>query len=142
VWCGPKEDALVLKSRRGFIRLGLERGLNVVPCYTFGETDVLCPDEPKPGSKLFNFQRNMQQVLGLNVDPAMPLFPRQDVPVSTIIGSPLQLPKISQPTEEEVDVWLHRYINALKALHSKYEPQCTSQPKRLRLLEVEETLMP
>lgn len=27
----------------------LMAGLHVVPCYTFGETDVLCPEEPEPG---------------------------------------------------------------------------------------------
>jgi len=40
-FCGPSEDLLVLKSRRGFVELAIENGTPLVPCYSFGETDVL-----------------------------------------------------------------------------------------------------
>jgi len=142
MWCGPKEDSLVLKSRRGFIRLALQRGLPVVPCYTFGETDVLCPPGPVPGSALWSFQRAMQKVVGLNVDPGMPLLPRKDVPVSTVIGTPVMLPTLPDPTTEVVDHWLQVYMHALQTLHTKYEHCCNPECKPLLFLEEGQTAMP
>lgn len=38
--CHSNRDVLVLKQRRGFIRLALENGVDLVPCYCFGATEL------------------------------------------------------------------------------------------------------
>lgn len=70
-FCGPDKDRLVLRSRRGFVRVAIEHGIPLVPCYTFGESDVigLGGGGPSLESRLFKFQNAMQSVLGLNIDP-------------------------------------------------------------------------
>ena len=40
-YCGDhKEIKLVLKRRRGFIKMALENGVDLVPSFSFGETDI------------------------------------------------------------------------------------------------------
>jgi len=122
-FCGPHTDALVLHSRTGFVRLALERGLALVPCFTFGETDVLpFASGVDIDSSLFQFQSSMQKLIGLNVDPRMPLVPIEDYPVWTVVGTPLVVPQIEHPSEEDVQLWLGNYIRALSALHQTHQP--------------------
>ena len=140
-FCAPDEDLLVLRSRRGFVRVAIEHGIPLVPCYTFGETDVICTGGPEPDSGLFRFQNAMQTVVGMNIDPRMPLMPREDVPVCMVVGSPIPMPHDPNPSKELVEHHLQRYMDALFELHKQWQPPGVSV-KPLRFLDESETAMP
>jgi hypothetical protein len=38
--CQPNTDILVLKRRKGFVRLALENGVDIVPVYGYGINDL------------------------------------------------------------------------------------------------------
>ena len=48
----PKEEAVVLKARKGFIKLALQTGADVIPIYFFGNTTVLSTVSWAPIAKL------------------------------------------------------------------------------------------
>lgn len=36
----PKTNYVILNTRKGFVRLAVERGVDLVPCFVFGATDA------------------------------------------------------------------------------------------------------
>lgn len=52
----PGNFTLVLKNRKGFVRLALQHGADLVPAYSFGENDLYQQMDNPEGSKLRKFQ--------------------------------------------------------------------------------------
>jgi hypothetical protein len=50
-----------------------------------------------------------------------PILPRSDIPLHTVVGSPLQLPLIADPTNEEVAHWHAKYMEALTELFDTHK---------------------
>jgi 2-acylglycerol O-acyltransferase 2 len=50
-----------------------------------------------------------------------PFLPRSDVALNTVVGSPLKLPTIAEPTNEEVALWHAKYIAALTEIFDTYK---------------------
>ena len=108
-----KHDRVYIKKRVGFIKLALIHGYDVVPVYVFGENRTY-----------FNVQGNWKMRLKMNSMniPAifvwglsfLPLLPKRDKDGMYIVaGDLLELPKIENPTREEVKLWHDKYIAAL-----------------------------
>lgn len=98
----PGSVDLVLKKRKGFVRLALRAGAAIVPMYLFGENELYDQVELPPGS----WGRRAQDAFKRFTGVAMPLFkgrgilqyswgllPRR-VPLVTVMGDPIDLPKI------------------------------------------------
>lgn len=98
----PGSVDLVLKKRKGFVRLALRAGAAIVPVYSFGENDLYDQVELPEGS----WGRRLQEAFKRHTGVAMPLFrgrgilqyswgllPRR-VPLITVMGDPIDLPKI------------------------------------------------
>ena len=51
--------------------------------------------------------------------PAMPAHKQ----VTTVVGRPIDLPLLEQPTDEQVDHWHGVYLQRLTALFDKYQPE-------------------
>jgi len=52
-----------------------------------------------------------------------PLLPRRDVPLHTVMGKSLQLPRIPEPSPEQVDEWHRIYMQELEALFERHKEQ-------------------
>ena len=123
----PGSTDLVLLSRQGFVRLALQAGAALVPVYGFGEVELFGLVQPTP------LLRALQVALAKVTAFTVPLFygrglwdgvgtlPRR-VPLHTVVGPPLCLPRIADPTPEEVAVWHGRYVSALRDLFNEYAP--------------------
>lgn len=54
--------------------------------------------------------------------------PRSDIDLITVVGKPLQLPKIAHPTEEEVQHYHALYVSTLEQLFETHKKQFAANP--------------
>ena len=55
--------------------------------------------------------------------PLCPLLPRTDVELHTVFGRALELPRIDEPSAEEVAAWHATYVRELTALYDEHKAQ-------------------
>lgn len=125
----PGTADLTLARRKGFVRLALEQGADLVPVYNFGESELF-EQVPNPkGSLLRSIQEKFIRWIGWTV-PAFygrgvfnydcGVLPRR-VPLVTVFGSPVPVEKVENPTREQVDVLHAKYTDALRELYDRYK---------------------
>lgn len=102
----------VMKKRTGFIKYALQHGCRVHPCWTFGESDS---HYTYTGLLKFRLWLNKFGIPAVIVfgNPLLPLLPRPQTSVLTYIGKPILLPKIDDPTKEDVQKWHAEYLKGL-----------------------------
>ncbi|XP_004610886.1 2-acylglycerol O-acyltransferase 2 [Sorex araneus] len=117
----PGAYTLLLKNRKGFVRLALIHGAALVPIFSFGENNLYNQVENTRGSCLRWIQNRLQQLMGIS----LPLFHGRGVfqysfglipyrkPINTVVGKPIEVPKTPNPTQEQVDELHERYIKEL-----------------------------
>ncbi|CAF1556134.1 unnamed protein product [Rotaria sp. Silwood1] len=125
------EYILTLKNRKGFIKVALENGANLVPVFSFGENDLYGQISNPRGSKLRSIQIFLQKKMGY----ALPLFYGRGIfqykfgllpyrhPVDTYVGEPIEIPKLSveRITPEIINEYHMKYLNALTHLFDTYK---------------------
>ena len=112
---------LILKKRKGFVRMALKTGSSLVPVFSFGE------------NKLFNQLSNSSDTLLRNVQESLkhwtsigfPMwwgrgltessfgFLAFNKPLHTVVGNPIDVKKNLEPTEDEVNELHKVYIAEL-----------------------------
>lgn len=117
----PGAYKLLLRNRKGFVRLALMHGADLVPIFSFGENDLYDQVENSPGSWLRSIQNRLQKMMGIS----LPLFHGRGVfqynfgllpyrrPITTVVGKPIRVQKIQNPSQEEVDTLHQHYIKEL-----------------------------
>lgn len=138
----PAQERLFLNHRKGFIKLALTEGVDVVPIYCFGNTSILTI--VKTGF-LAQLSRKMQVSFtyfwgkfGLPIprDEKVRAYSRgcqlpcclafNTTPPSCqkllwVGGQPLGMPRIVNPTQEDIDQWHGVYIDEVKRLFDTYK---------------------
>jgi 1-acyl-sn-glycerol-3-phosphate acyltransferase len=115
------EDILVLKNRKGFVRLALQHGASLVPIYGIGNNETF---------HRYNFAMNLRKWIQKNLKIALPIFhgrfftplPYQ-TPIKVIVGEPIEVPQPNgdMPVDEKlVNEYHQKYIDALKEIHAKF----------------------
>jgi Diacylglycerol acyltransferase len=114
--CENKER-LFLKQRKGFIKLALTEGVDIVPVYLFGNTTVLSVWK---NPLLMSLSRTLQVSLtyiwgqyGLPVPRPLKLL--------YVSGQPLGLPRIEHPTLQDIDKYHAQYCEQVTRLFEKYK---------------------
>lgn len=139
-YCKPGEYKLVLKKRKGFIKLALQSGTALVPVISFGETDIFDQVQAAEGSKLRKFQEFVRKLTSLA--PVIPIgrgFFRDSIGIiprrkpltclgknSThpilgvyvnfvffLVGKPVYVAKVEDPTEDEINAVHEKFVNQL-----------------------------
>ena len=142
------EERIYLKKRKGFIKLGLQEGVDVVPVYLFGNTTVL--SVLKTGV-LATLSRRLQVSLTYIWGKWRLPIPR-DCKVSLLValhycrivkhifmfanaallccrrlqllyvsGQPLGMPHIPEPSQENIDKWHAKYCNEVTRIFNTYK---------------------
>ena len=122
----PGKLELVLRKRKGFVRIALQTGASLVPSLGYGENDALWQASNAPGTWLRAVQDFTRKYLSF----AMPLFygrwylpvPRR-TPLTIVTGAPVACPRTALDANGRldpavVDAYHAKYIAALEQLYA------------------------
>jgi len=125
----PGTFNLVLNNRKGFIRLALKHGADLVPVFSFGENELFDQVDNPEGSALRKFQMKFKAVTGFSP----PLFHGRGIfnynfgilpyrrPINTVVGKAIRVEKCENPTTEQVDQLHQQYTDALITLFDTHK---------------------
>ncbi|KAJ3208867.1 hypothetical protein HK099_008636 [Clydaea vesicula] len=117
----PGRNTVVLKNRKGFVKLAIENGASLVPVYSFGENNLY---KQVQNSTLKKIQDYLTKYLSFA--PVI-FYGRWGTPmpfkrsVVSCVGSPIPVKKNENPTKEEIDFYHQEYIKGLTDLFNKYK---------------------
>ncbi|XP_060682881.1 2-acylglycerol O-acyltransferase 2 [Hemiscyllium ocellatum] len=127
----PGALTLLLKNRKGFVKLALQYGASLVPVFSFGENEVFDQVNNPKGSLLRKIQERLQKVMGIS----LPLFHARGVfqysfgllpyrkPIYTVVGKSIDMEKEENPTQQEIDEIHQKYIEELIKLFEEHKPK-------------------
>ncbi|GIX67579.1 2-acylglycerol O-acyltransferase 1 [Caerostris extrusa] len=125
----PGDVNLTLKRRKGFVRLALKHGASLVPVFAFGENEIFEQIDNPEGSFLRQIQNKLKSFLGFST----PFFRGRGMfqynygllpyrkPITVIIGKPIDVEKISEPTDEDIKTLHQKYVDSLTALFEEHK---------------------
>ncbi|XP_074484508.1 2-acylglycerol O-acyltransferase 2-A isoform X1 [Sebastes fasciatus] len=125
----PGALTLQVQSRKGFIKLALKHGAQLVPVFSFGENELFDQMENPSGSPLRRLQNRLQSIMGV----AMPLFHARGVfqysfglmpyrkPIHTIVGKPISVVQTPSPTSEDIECLHKVYLQNLTELFEQHK---------------------
>jgi len=130
--CQPNTDILILKRRKGFVRLALENGVDIVPVYGYGVTDlyIQMPWFKKMRQKILSLTQ-IAFTFGIGRQYCN-MFPLKR-PISVLVGRPIPVNKINNPSQEEIDRLHETYMKELRKLFEEYNNK-TGENRKLIIL--------
>lgn len=110
----PAHHAAYVLRHRGFCRLALAHGADLVPCYVFGANQQF-----RTSTALMRLRRWVQATFAVAVPlfwghALLPWVPRRTRPLVAVVGAPIRVARVAHPTDEQVAALHRRYIEALK----------------------------
>lgn len=135
----PGTNKVVIKDRKGFVKIALKSGSPLVPVYTFGENDIYDQFRGKTLQKIQNFVRKW-----LGIPPIMMkgrglfqlsfgILPHRK-PITTVVGKPITLPKCENPTQEQVNEYHSIFVSELKQLFDTYKEKYDAKGNEAELI--------
>ncbi|XP_045468411.1 2-acylglycerol O-acyltransferase 1-like [Harmonia axyridis] len=109
--CNPGVHSIVLKNRKGFIKVALRNGCPLVPVYSFGENEVYGQYEFEEGSIIRKLQRKLKELTGVAFvlckgrgffQYSFGIVPYRR-PINVVVGEPIDVQKTENPTKEQID---------------------------------------
>ena len=115
------KELIYVKSRKGFVRLGMAHGTAVVPCYVFGCTDLYTTSK-----KFYDLRHWLMKNVHVCTGPdAKGLLGACPFPVknTVVIGDPMFFTTKDKGvvTKEELDEAHGKFVEATKALFDKHK---------------------
>ncbi|GAU88476.1 hypothetical protein RvY_01169 [Ramazzottius varieornatus] len=140
----PGVTRLTLKNRKGFARMALQTGCHLVPSFSFGENYLfrLLLDNT-PGS----FTRNLTQSITKKLGVAPAFFVGRGVfnytfgimpyrvPVTTVVGSSIEVEHTPDPTQDQVDSLHREYLSQLESLFYAHREACGYPNETLEFID-------
>ncbi|XP_049644122.1 2-acylglycerol O-acyltransferase 3-like [Suncus etruscus] len=129
----PGTHRVILRNRKGFVRLALRHGASLVPVYSFGENDVFRVKRFEEGTWQYVVQLAFKKISGFSpcifwgrslFSPnSWGLLPLR-VPVTTVVGRPIPVPQVLQPSEDQVNHYHQLYMRELQQLFEDHKASC------------------
>ncbi|XP_009994925.1 PREDICTED: diacylglycerol O-acyltransferase 2-like [Chaetura pelagica] len=142
--CRPGVTTLILRKRKGFVRMALQHGAHLVPSFSFGENDLFRQVVFEEGTWMRSIQQRFQKIMGfapcvfygrgLTSVQSWGFLPYPR-PITTVVGEPVMVPKIKNPSPEVVDMYHEMYISSLlKLFHENKTKYGLSEADELHIL--------
>ena len=128
----PNKMTLILQRRKGFVKLSLSTGAELVPCLAFGQNEVYTQ---------IGFLKGLRKWLAKRTHMSPTLFwgrwftflPYQK-PINLVIGKPIPVAKTPNPTTQQIEELHSQYIAAIKALYHEHAATYGSPDVKLVVL--------
>lgn len=128
-------DRVFIKKRTGFIKLCLMHGTAVRPTYVFGERSLFSNIQGMWNLRLALNRYGIPAILVWG-HPLLPMVPKDNVKLRVVVGAPLKLPKIENPSKQDVAVWHNKYIAALTKVFEDHKEDAYGPEGKVAKLEV------
>ncbi|CAK4663693.1 hypothetical protein LEN26_001373 [Aphanomyces euteiches] len=118
---------IYIKKRAGFIKYGLQYGYKIYPSYHFGEEMTY---HALTWFLPFRMWLNKFQLPGVLPFGSWWCFymPLRSAELITVVGKPIQLPTIANPTREDVEKYHKIYIDAMQDLFDRHKVKYAKDP--------------
>ncbi|KAI9800615.1 MAG: diacylglycerol O-acyltransferase 1 [Piccolia ochrophora] len=125
----PRTLRLVLKRRKGFVKLAIRTGADLVPVLAFGENELYDQVSASTHPGVHRVQLLVKNLLGFTV----PLFHARGVfnydtgmlpyrrPLHVVVGRPIKVERVPKPDEAYVDLIHGKYVSELERLWDEWK---------------------
>ena len=140
----PNTLRLVLRRRKGFVKLAIRSGADLVPVLAFGENELYDQVRPDSHPLIHKTQLIVKKLLGFTV----PLFFARGVfnydvgmmpyrrPLNIVVGRPIKVVQSRQPEDDYVDDVHKQYIEELSRIWNEWKDEFA--PDHIGELEIVE----
>ena len=127
----PHSLRLVLKRRKGFVKLAIRTGADLVPTLAFGENELYDQVQPEQHPFIHKAQLIVKKVLGFTV----PLFHARGVfnydvgmmpyrrPLNVVVGRPIKVQQSKKPDDAYVDEIHRLYTQELERIWDEWKDE-------------------
>ena len=127
----PHSLRLVLKRRKGFVKLAVRTGADLVPTLAFGENELYDQVQPEQHPFIHKAQLVVKKVLGFTV----PLFHARGVfnydvgmmpyrrPLNVVVGRPIKVQQSKKPSDAYVDEIHGLYTQELERIWDEWKDE-------------------
>ncbi|XP_050440929.1 2-acylglycerol O-acyltransferase 2-A-like [Adelges cooleyi] len=136
----PGPIQIIINKRKGFVRVALKTGASLVPVFSFGETYVYGKGEASPDSfwdkvlKLIKWKSGRLVPVGRGLfQYSFGIVPRRH-PIHTIVGKPIDVPKIENPTREDIDKYHKIFVDELTKLFEEHKTKYSTNVEEQNLV--------
>lgn len=114
------DEQIILSKRKGFAKLALQTGCSLVPVYTFGANQVY--------TRVFGPRSLAAAISSLIQTSLVVWYGRWGIPFGVVphrskmvavVGVPLDVAKVEEPSREQVEALHARYVAALRELFER-----------------------
>lgn len=137
----PDLEQVFIKSRKGFVRLALQAGVDLVPVYGLGHTQLFTMLDRSSwlGGWLMRMSRRLKVSLPLSYGRlGMPLVPYSK-PLAALVGKPIRIEQAHPaPSEELVDEVHAQFVLELQRIFQKHKAVVPGYEEKQLYLEDEE----
>ncbi|KAJ4312211.1 diacylglycerol O-acyltransferase 1 [Neodidymelliopsis sp. IMI 364377] len=131
----PGVVRLVLRRRKGFVKMAIRTGADLVPVLAFGENDIYDQVDSESHPLLHKFQMLVKKVMGFTV----PIFHARGIfnydvgmmpyrrPINIVVGKPIRVVQDKQPKPEYMDEVHEKYIEELMRLWHEHKDTFAKQ---------------
>ncbi|TFJ83941.1 hypothetical protein NSK_005036 [Nannochloropsis salina CCMP1776] len=113
-----RENVYILE-RKGFIKYALQHGYTIALGYLFGESNLYHTITWGRKLRLALFKRFKIPLFFARGRWFFPLLPERATPLNAVVGNPIDLPRIADPTQEDIDKFHAIYIEKLTDLFER-----------------------
>lgn len=127
----PRSLRLVLKRRKGFVKLAIRTGADLVPVLAFGENALYDQVQPDQHPLIHKGQLIVKKLLGFTI----PLFHARGVfnydvgmmpyrqPLNIVIGRPIRVEQAAQPEAAYIDEIHGLYVKELERIWEEWKDE-------------------
>jgi 2-acylglycerol O-acyltransferase 2 len=139
----PGSLRLILRRRKGFVKMAIRQGADLVPVLAFGENELYHQVDSVTHPRLHWFQMLVKKLMGFTI----PLFHARGVfnydvglmpyrrPVHVVVGRPIKVEQHKDPKMAYIDEVHARYISELERLWDTWKDKYAEANLKLEIVE-------